>query len=103
VGRPLDVVATTLDPSITLAQLAEAGVKRVSVGGSLPRLALATFLEGAREMKDRARVHMGPRRGSEPGAAGDLERARPRERLTRGPLTREAVTRGAVDPPGSSE
>jgi 2-methylisocitrate lyase-like PEP mutase family enzyme len=53
VGRPLNVVATTLDPSITLGQLAEVGVKRVSVGGSLSRLALAAFLEGAREMKDR--------------------------------------------------
>ena len=29
-----------------------AGVKRISVGGSLSRLALAAFLQGAREMKD---------------------------------------------------
>src|SRR2546428_102524 len=29
------------------------GVKRISVGGSLSRLALAAFLRGAREMKDR--------------------------------------------------
>ena len=50
--RPVNVVATTLDPSITAAQLAEAGVKRISVGGSLSRLALAAFLRGAREMKD---------------------------------------------------
>jgi 2-methylisocitrate lyase-like PEP mutase family enzyme len=52
VTRPVNVVATTLDPSITVAQLAEAGVKRISVGGSLSRLALAAFLRGAREMKD---------------------------------------------------
>ncbi len=50
--RPVNVVATTLDPSITAAQLAEVGVKRISVGGSLSRLALAAFLRGAREMKD---------------------------------------------------
>jgi 2-methylisocitrate lyase-like PEP mutase family enzyme len=51
-ARPVNVVATTLDPSITAAQLAEVGVKRISVGGSLSRLALAAFLRGAREMKD---------------------------------------------------
>ena len=50
--RPVNIVATTLDPSITAAQLAEVGVKRISVGGSLSRLALAAFLRGAREMKD---------------------------------------------------
>jgi 2-methylisocitrate lyase-like PEP mutase family enzyme len=52
VTRPVNVVASTLDPSITAAQLEEAGVKRISVGGSLSRLALAAFLRGAREMKD---------------------------------------------------
>jgi 2-methylisocitrate lyase-like PEP mutase family enzyme len=52
VTRPVNVVASFMDPSITLAQLSEAGVKRISVGGSLSRLALAAFLEGAREMKD---------------------------------------------------
>jgi len=41
------------DPSITAAQLADAGVKRISVGGALSRLALAAFLRGAREMKER--------------------------------------------------
>lgn len=52
VTSPVNVVASFIDPSITLAQLAEVGVKRISVGGSLSRLALAAFLEGAREMKD---------------------------------------------------
>ena len=52
VTRPVNVVASTLDPSITAAQLAEVGVKRISVGGSLSRLALAAFLGAAREMKD---------------------------------------------------
>ena len=53
VGKPLNVVMSAADPSITLDQLAAAGVKRVSVGGALSRLALAAFLRGAREMKDR--------------------------------------------------
>lgn len=52
VGKPLNVVMSAADPAITQAQLAEAGVKRISVGGALSRLALAAFLKGAREMKD---------------------------------------------------
>ncbi len=53
VGRPVNVVMSAADPDLTVAQLAEAGVKRISVGGALSRLALAAFLEGAREMKDK--------------------------------------------------
>ena len=53
VGKPLNVVMSAADPALTLAQLAEAGVKRVSVGGALSRLALAGFLAGAREMAER--------------------------------------------------
>ena len=53
VSKPVNVVMTHGDPSLTLADLAAAGVKRVSVGGSLNRLALAAFLKGAREMKDK--------------------------------------------------
>jgi 2-methylisocitrate lyase-like PEP mutase family enzyme len=52
VSRPVNVVMSHGDPDLTLAQLSGAGVKRVSVGGSLSRLALAAFLRGAREMKD---------------------------------------------------
>jgi 2-methylisocitrate lyase-like PEP mutase family enzyme len=55
VGRPLNVVMSAADPSITLEQLGAAGVKRVSVGGALSRLALAAFLRGAREMKNGGR------------------------------------------------
>jgi 2-methylisocitrate lyase-like PEP mutase family enzyme len=53
VGKPVNVVMSAADPAITAAQLAEAGVKRISVGGALSRLALAAFLKGAREMKDK--------------------------------------------------
>jgi len=52
VGKPLNVVMSAADPSLTRAELAEAGVKRISVGGALSRLALAAFLRGAREMAD---------------------------------------------------
>jgi 2-methylisocitrate lyase-like PEP mutase family enzyme len=52
VGKPVNVVMSAADPALTVAQLAEAGVKRISVGGALSRLALAAFLRGAREMKE---------------------------------------------------
>ena len=52
VTKPVNVVMSAADPAITAAQLAHAGVKRISVGGALSRLALAAFLKGAREMKD---------------------------------------------------
>ena len=53
VGKPVNVVMSAADPDLTAAQLAEAGAKRISVGGALSRLALAAFLRGAREMADR--------------------------------------------------
>ena len=53
VGKPMNVVMSAADPDLSLAQLAEAGVKRISVGGALSRLALAAFLRGAREMVER--------------------------------------------------
>jgi 2-methylisocitrate lyase-like PEP mutase family enzyme len=55
VGKPVNVVMTHGDPALTLADLAAAGAKRISVGGSLSRLALAAFLRGAREMKESGR------------------------------------------------
>ena len=51
VTRPVNVVTGFLDPSITVGQLAEAGVKRISVGGALSRVALAAFVRAAREMQ----------------------------------------------------
>lgn len=53
VTRPLNVVMSTADPAITADQLAQIGVKRISVGGSLSRLALASVVKGALEMKER--------------------------------------------------
>lgn len=50
--KPFNVVTGWLEPDITAAQLAEAGAKRISVGGALSRLAMARFLDAARAMKD---------------------------------------------------
>jgi 2-methylisocitrate lyase-like PEP mutase family enzyme len=52
VRRPLNVVTGYLDPDITVAQLGEAGVKRISVGGALSRLALATFIDAGKAIKE---------------------------------------------------
>jgi 2-methylisocitrate lyase-like PEP mutase family enzyme len=52
VGKPVNVVMGFADPSITLDQLAEIGVRRVSIGAGLNRLALGAFLDGARQMLD---------------------------------------------------
>jgi len=37
---------------LSLEQLSQAGVKRVSVGSALSRAALGAFLRGAREMRE---------------------------------------------------
>jgi len=52
VSKPVNVVMTHADPSITAAQLAELGVKRISVGGSLSRFVLNAFMGAAREMAE---------------------------------------------------
>jgi 2-methylisocitrate lyase-like PEP mutase family enzyme len=51
VGKPLNIVMGFADPAITLEQLSEIGVRRVSIGGALSRLALRAFLDGARQMR----------------------------------------------------
>ena len=53
VTRPVNVVMSSADPAITAEELAQAGVRRISVGGALCRLALASVLNAAREMKER--------------------------------------------------
>jgi len=52
VPKPLNVVMGLADPDLTVQQLGEAGVKRISVGGALARLALAKVREAALAMKD---------------------------------------------------
>jgi hypothetical protein len=42
IERPFNAVIGWLEPNITVAQLADLGLKRISVGGVFSRLALAT-------------------------------------------------------------
>ncbi|HUO92460.1 MAG TPA: isocitrate lyase/phosphoenolpyruvate mutase family protein [Rhizomicrobium sp.] len=51
--KPVNVVMGLKGATYTVAQLAEAGVKRISVGGSFARAALGAFVRAAREVKER--------------------------------------------------
>lgn len=51
VSKPVNVVMGLADPTITVDQLSEAGVRRISVGAALSRVALAAVLKAAREMQ----------------------------------------------------
>ncbi|MCI4429754.1 MAG: isocitrate lyase/phosphoenolpyruvate mutase family protein [Burkholderiales bacterium] len=50
--KPFNAVMGFADPEITLEQLGEAGVKRVSIGGGLNRVALKAFMDAARQMRE---------------------------------------------------
>jgi 2-methylisocitrate lyase-like PEP mutase family enzyme len=52
VTKPLNVVMSAADPDLTTQQLADAGVKRISVGGALSRLAYAAVRDAALAMRD---------------------------------------------------
>lgn len=52
VPKPVNVVMSSADPAITVRQLAAAGVKRISVGGALSRLAFAAVRDAAVAMRD---------------------------------------------------
>ena len=52
VARPVNVVMGLQGAQLSLAELSELGVKRVSVGSALARTALGAFLRAAREMQE---------------------------------------------------
>lgn len=52
VDRPVNVVMGLQGANLTLEELSELGVKRVSVGSALSRAALGAFLRAARELRD---------------------------------------------------
>jgi 2-methylisocitrate lyase-like PEP mutase family enzyme len=52
VDRPVNVIMGLQGIQLTLADLSEIGVKRVSVGSALARTALGAFLRAAREMQE---------------------------------------------------
>ena len=52
VDRPMNVVMGLQGVRLSLAELSEIGVRRVSVGSALSRVALGAFLRAAREMRE---------------------------------------------------
>jgi 2-methylisocitrate lyase-like PEP mutase family enzyme len=52
VDRPVNVVMGLQGVQLSLAELSEIGVKRISVGSALSRAALGAFLRAGREMRD---------------------------------------------------
>ncbi len=50
--KPLNVVMSAADPALTTQQLANAGVKRISVGGAMSRHAFAALRDAALAMRD---------------------------------------------------
>lgn len=52
VSRPVNVLANPNIPSLSVSALAEAGAKRISVGGLLNRVALGALLRAGRELRE---------------------------------------------------
>lgn len=53
VDRPVNVVIGALGGKLNLAELSALGVKRISIGGALTRVAFGAFLQAAREMREK--------------------------------------------------
>ena len=52
VSRPVNVVMGLVGGAFSVQQLADAGVKRISLGSSLARAALGALVRAAREVRD---------------------------------------------------
>jgi 2-methylisocitrate lyase-like PEP mutase family enzyme len=52
VPKPVNVVMGQVDPELTVQQLADVGVKRISVGGALSRLAFRAVRDAALALRD---------------------------------------------------
>src|SRR6476660_1309260 len=50
--KPVNVLVSTNNCDITMSQLADLGVRRVSVGGALARVAWGAFIQSARDIKE---------------------------------------------------
>jgi 2-methylisocitrate lyase-like PEP mutase family enzyme len=48
--KPVNVLVSTANRELTVAQLGELGVRRVSVGGALARVAWGAFMRAARDI-----------------------------------------------------
>lgn len=69
VDRPVNVLARPSDSNFSAAKLSAAGVKRISVGGALSRVALGAFIRAGREMLESGTFDF----GSEAIAHADIQ------------------------------
>ncbi len=60
VDRPVNVIAGLPGMDLSVAQLAELGVKRISTGSTLSRAAIGAFVEAIREIRDQGTFTFGP-------------------------------------------
>ena len=58
-SRPVNVVAGLAGSPFTVAELAEAGVKRISLGSTLARVALGALVRAGQEMRDNGTFSFG--------------------------------------------
>ena len=58
-GRPVNVLMGLPGVRLSLAELSEIGVQRISVGSVLSRVALSAFMRAAEEMRDRGTFSFG--------------------------------------------
>ena len=72
IGKPFNLVMGFADPTLTVDQLSEAGVKRISVGGAMERYALAAFLKMRPRDEGPGRVHLCARHGADRGDQGGV-------------------------------
>jgi 2-methylisocitrate lyase-like PEP mutase family enzyme len=73
VGRPINFMVGIRGKSFTVAELAAAGVKRISLATSLYRAAMSGLLEAAREVKDAGTFGYVERGVSSPDLAAFME------------------------------
>jgi 2-methylisocitrate lyase-like PEP mutase family enzyme len=64
VGKPVNVVMGLAGASFLVDDLAAAGVRRISLGSALARVALGAFLQAAREVKERGTFSFAERAAS---------------------------------------
>lgn len=69
--RPVNVVMGLVGPSISVANLAEAGVKRISVGGSFARAAYGALMRAAEEVLEQGSFNYA-REAVRDGALSDM-------------------------------
>ena len=50
--KPINVLVSTHNCALTVSQLTNLGVRRISVGGALARVAWAAFIRAAKDMQD---------------------------------------------------